>query len=60
MSDYHFPDEYLPYHLAWDLNLLPDEEGKHEHDDLGAGKHQVLLASHNIVSCIWIEYDKNA
>jgi len=58
MSDYHFPDEYLPYHLAYDLNLLPDPEGKHEYEDLGGDRFQVLLASHNITSSVWIEYEK--
>lgn len=59
MPEWNFPDDYLPYFLAYDCNLLPDPLGKHEIDDLGGDEWQVLLASHNITSSAWIKWDRN-
>jgi len=55
----HYPLEYLPFLLAWDMNLLPDAEGKHEVEALADNHAMILLASHNVTSNILIKYDRD-
>lgn len=55
MAEDRYHDDYLPWLLAWDFNFLPDVDCKHEHEDLGEGKHMIFLASHTINSkCLFI------
>ncbi len=55
----NIPVAYVPFFLAWDCNMLPDQLGKHEVEDLGSGRVMVLLASHNITSNILIIVDQS-
>jgi len=49
------PASYYPWLLAWDYNFLPDDEGKHEVEELPDDKIMVLLASFNVRSnCLFL------
>lgn len=58
MADERCADGFLPWLLAWEQNWLPDEDCKHEHDDLGGDRHMIFLASHTINSKMLFIYDQ--
>ncbi|MCK5612173.1 hypothetical protein KAR91_60435 [Candidatus Pacearchaeota archaeon] len=58
MPDERCTDAFLPWLLAWEQNWLPDEDGKHENDDIGDDRQMVFLASHNINSKMLFIYDQ--
>ena len=55
----HYPLDYLPFFIAWDLNFLPDDQGKHEVEALADNHAMILLASHNVTSNVLIKYDRD-